>query len=138
LRPDLVTPTTSTPEADHLAFKLEDRSLNAPNDKSIANVAGPAPCLARFLPNSISRSRLSAGSFTLPSASFSAAITAAFDRRGGLSNFVHVFIVQVDQIAKRTDVAYRPWFRRFFASMLRSISSADSSPSLRRRNVSAT
>jgi hypothetical protein len=33
-------------------------------DKSIANVAGPAPCLARFLPNSISRSRLRAGSFT--------------------------------------------------------------------------
>ncbi|WP_409363792.1 zinc-binding dehydrogenase [Bradyrhizobium liaoningense] len=33
----------------------------------IANVAGPAPCLARFLPNSINRSRLSAGSFTLPS-----------------------------------------------------------------------
>ena len=53
------------------------------NDKSIANVAGPAPCLARFLPNSINRSRVSAWIFTLPNESFSASITAAFDRRIG-------------------------------------------------------
>src|SRR3954462_8460625 len=42
-----------------------------------------ASALARFLPNSISRSRLSADSFTLPSAVLSDDLTADFDRRGG-------------------------------------------------------
>jgi hypothetical protein len=34
-------------------------------DKSITSVADPAPCFARFRPNSISRSLLRADSFTL-------------------------------------------------------------------------
>lgn len=93
------------------------------------------PSLARFLPNSIRRSRLSARRFTLLSAVMSDAMPAAFDRRGGFRTSMHVFIVQVDQIAKRTNAARRAWFGR---SILRSISSAHSSPSLRRRNVSAT
>jgi len=77
-------------------------------DKSIANVAGPARCLARFLPNSISRSRLSAGSFTLPSSVLSDAITAASDRRGAFQ-LAHVFAVQVDQVTKCANVPDYAW-----------------------------
>ena len=41
--------------------------------------------------------------------------TAAFDPARGLSNFVHVFIMQVDQIAKRANDAYRAWLGRSVA-----------------------
>jgi transposase len=50
----------------------------------------------------------------------------------------HVFVVQVDQIAKRANVPHHAWLDDPLRSMLRSISSAHSSPSLRRRKVSAT
>lgn len=108
------------------------------NDKSIASVAGPAPCLARFLPNSISRSRLSAGSFTLPSVAFSDVITAAFDRRGGLpTSCMSLSCRSIRSPNVRTFRTTRG-LEYPLRSMLRSISSAHSSPSLRRRNVSAT
>jgi hypothetical protein len=36
-----------------------------------------------------------------PSDVFSASMTAAFERRGGLADFVHILDMQVDQIAER-------------------------------------
>jgi hypothetical protein len=52
-----------------------------------------------------------------------------------LSNFAHVFVVEVDQVAKCANVPDHAWLGRSLRSILRSISSAHSSPSLRRRNV---
>jgi len=47
-------------------------------------VAGPAPCAARLLPNSINLSRVMSCSFTRPRETFSALSTMNFDRRMGL------------------------------------------------------
>ena len=98
-------------------------------DISIANVAEPAPCLARFLPNSIRRSRLSADSFTPPSSVLSDPITAAFDRRGGFPAScmsssrrpIKSPNVRTFRTARGLDDPLR--------SILRSISSAHSPPS---------
>ena len=54
------------------------------NAKSITMVAGPAPCAARLLPNSINLSRVMSCSFTRPRETFSALSTMNFDRRMGL------------------------------------------------------
>src|ERR1700681_4806477 len=47
-------------------------------------------------------------------------------------------IEQVDEVAKRANIPRCAWLGRSFAVDVASISSAHSSPSLRRRNVSAT
>src|SRR5882762_10621980 len=89
--------------------------------------------LARFLPNSISRSRLSAGSFTLPSAVLSDAITAAFDRRGGFpTSCMSSSCKSIRSPNVRTLRATRG-LDDPLRSILRSISNAHSSPSLRCR-----
>ena len=69
------------------------------NEKSIARVDGPAPCLALFLPNSTKRSRVRFWIFTRPNETFKASKTAAFDRRIGFPTPA-MSSLQCDQIGE--------------------------------------
>ncbi len=73
----------------------------------MARVAGPAPSLARFRPNSINRSRLSAGSFTPTQFGFERRHHGSLGPARGLSSLVHIVVVEVDQVAPVKLITYR-------------------------------
>jgi hypothetical protein len=109
------------------------------NEKSIASVAGPAPCAARFRPNSINLSRVKSLRCARPREVLSALSTIDFDRRTGFPTWARSSRCSAIKSEKMRgcswDLERRIGVPR---SMERSASIAHSSASRRRTNVFAT